>query len=199
MKKSASILAIFLLAVFFGLNAMAAEYVSSEKTEAGKPSVTKEDTVTAMATVQAIDLKNRLVTLEDEDGNTFDVIVGEEARNLPQLRVGDIVEATYRESIAVKVYKPGEMPSISGGTSVVAGAKKGEKPGGLAVQQATETATVVSIDKKNQTAVLKGADGKTVTIKVKDPKNLENVNPGDEVVATYTRALAISVRKADEK
>ncbi len=199
MKNPASFLAVILFTAFFGMTATAAEYVSSEKTAAGKPSVTKEEMVTAMATVKAIDLKNRLVTLEDEEGNTFEVLVGEQARNLPQLRVGDIVETTYRESVAVKVYKPGEVPAVSGGTSMVAGAKKGEKPGGLAVQQATVTATVVSIDKENQTAVLKGADGKTVTIKVKDPKNLENVNPGDEVVATYTRALAISVRKPDEK
>ncbi len=199
MKNSASFLAVILFGVSVGMNAMAGEYVSSEKTAAGKPSVTKEEMVTAMATVKAIDLKNRLVTLEDEEGNTFDVLVGEEARNLPQLKVGDIVEATYRESVAVKVYKPGEVPSITGGTSMVTGAKKGEKPGGLAVQQATVTATVESIDKENQTAVLKGADGKSVTIKVKDPKNLENVHPGDEVVATYTRALAISVRKPEEK
>ncbi len=199
MRNSVSLLVAVAFAVSFCMAALAGEYTSSEKTEAGKPSVTKEQTVTAMATVKAIDLKNRLVTLEDEEGNTFDIIVGEQARNLPQLKVGDVVEATYYESVAVKVYKPGEVPSVSRDTSMVTSAKKGEKPGGLAVRQATVTATVQSIDKENQTAVLKGADGKTITVKVQDPKNLEGVNPGDEVVATYTRALAISVRKPEEK
>ncbi|HET6419840.1 MAG TPA: hypothetical protein VFG19_06780 [Geobacteraceae bacterium] len=198
MKKSALMFVVAVFVMSFGVCALAEESTYSEKTAAGKPSVTKEETVTAMATVTAIDLKNRLVTLEDEDGNTFDILVGEEARNLPQLKVGDVVEATYYESVAVKVYKPGEVPSVAGDTSMVAGAKKGEKPGGLAVKQATVTATVQSIDKKSQTAVLKRADGKIVTVKVKDPKNLENVNPGDEVVATYTRALAISVTKPEE-
>ncbi len=199
MKNAASLLVVFCFFMFIGVSAIAGDYSSSEKTAPGKPSVTKEETVTVMATVQAIDLKNRLVTLMGEDGNTFDIVVGEQARNLPQLKVGDVVEATYYESVAVKVYKPGEVPAVSGDTSMVAGAKKGEKPGGLAVKQATVTATVQSIDKKNQTAVLKGADGKSVTVKVKDPKNLENVNPGDEVVATYTRALAISVTKPEGK
>jgi len=199
MKNAASLLVLVCFAMSIGVSALAGDYTSSEKTTAGKPSVTKEETVTAMATVQAIDLKNRLVTLMDEEGNTFDILVGEQARNLPQVKVGDVVEVTYYESVAVKVYKPGEVPSVSGDTSMVAAAKKGEKPGGLAIKQATVTATVQSIDKKNQTAVLKGADGKSITVKVKDPKNLENVNPGDEVVATYTRALAISVSKPEEK
>ena len=50
-----------------------------------------------------------------------------------------------------------------------------------------------------QTATLKGPDGKTVTIKAQDPKNLEAVKVGDEVVITYTEALAISVEKAPKK
>ncbi len=199
MKNSALLFVVFFFAMTFGATSMAEEYTSPEKTAGAKPAVTKEETVTAMATVKAIDLKNRLVTLEDEDGDTFEVLVGEQARNLPQLKVGDVVQATYYESVAVKVYKPGEVPAVTGDTSMVAGAKKGEKPGGLAIRQATVTATVQSIDKKSQTAVLKGADGKIVTVKVRDPKNLENVNPGDEVVATYTRALAISVSKPEEK
>ncbi len=72
-------------------------------------------------------------------------------------------------------------------------------PKGVAASQATVTAVVQSIDKEKQIAVLKGPEGKTVKVKVMDPKNLENVNPGDEVVATYTRALAISVEKPAKK
>jgi hypothetical protein len=58
---------------------------------------------------------------------------------------------------------------------------------------------VQSIDKNKQTAVLKGPEGNTVKIKVKDPQNLVNVNVGDEVVVTYTRAVAISVEKPAKK
>ena len=186
-------------AMSIGVNALAGEISSSEKTAAQKPSVTKEGMVTATATVQAIDLKNRLVTLKDEEGNTFEIMVGEQARNLPQVKVGDVVEVTYYESVAVQVYKPGEVPSVTGDAEMLARAKAGEKPGGLATRQTTVTATVQSIDKKSQIAVLKGVDGKTVKVKVQDPKNLENVNPGDEVVITYTQALAISVEKPEKK
>jgi ASC-1-like (ASCH) protein len=64
------------------------------------------------------------------------------------------------------------------------------------VQQVTVTATVETIDKNSQYVTLKGQEGKTVEVKVKDPKNLEGVKVGDEVVITYTEALAISVEKA---
>ncbi len=72
-------------------------------------------------------------------------------------------------------------------------------PGGLAASQTTVTATVQSIDKENQTAVLVGPEGNPVKVKVENPKNLENVNIGDEVVATYTQAYAISVEKTEKK
>ncbi|MCK7506097.1 MAG: hypothetical protein MZV70_19805 [Desulfobacterales bacterium] len=43
---------------------------------------------------------------------------------------------------------------------------------------------------------LKGPEGNKETIKVKDPKNLKKVKVGDNVVISYTEALAISVEKA---
>jgi hypothetical protein len=46
---------------------------------------------------------------------------------------------------------------------------------------------------------LKGADGKTTTVKVRNPKNLENVKVGDVVVITYTEALALSLQKTSKK
>lgn len=195
MKNLALLSAAVIIALSVGVTALAGVNDPLKKATPQKPSVTKEATVTATATVQAIDLKNRLVTLKDPEGNTFDIMVGEEAKNLPQVKVGDIVTVSYYESVAVNVYKPGEAPSGIGEAAVVASAKPGQKPKGVAASQVTVTATVQSIDKENQTAVLKGPEGKIVKVKVKDPKNLENVNPGDEVVATYTQALAISVEK----
>jgi Cu/Ag efflux protein CusF len=193
MKRQSLLLAAVVIAMTIGGTSLAGEYSSGEK--AAKPSVTKESLVTATATVKDIDLKNRLVTLMDEDGNSFDIVVGPQAKNLSQVKVGDLVNVSYYQSVAVSVYKPGEAPSGAEAANMLATAKPGEKPGGIAASQVTVTATVQSIDKKNQTAVLKGPEGKTIKLKVKNPKNLENVNPGDEVVATYTQAFAISVDK----
>jgi hypothetical protein len=40
---------------------------------------------------------------------------------------------------------------------------------------------------------LKGPEGKLAVVKVQDPANLEKVKVGDELMITYTEALAISV------
>ncbi len=81
----------------------------------------------------------------------------------------------------------------------MATAKPGEKPAGVAISQKTITATVEAIDTKKPSVTLKGPEGNLVTVKVKNPKHLENVKVGDQVVITYTEALAISVHKAKKK
>ena len=40
---------------------------------------------------------------------------------------------------------------------------------------------------------IKGPEGNTETIKVKDPKNLEGVKVGDLVDITYAQALAVAL------
>jgi hypothetical protein len=52
---------------------------------------------------------------------------------------------------------------------------------------------------KERYVTLKGPEGKTQEIKVKDPKNLENVKVGDQVAFTYTEALAVSVEPTKKK
>jgi hypothetical protein len=60
-------------------------------------------------------------------------------------------------------------------------------------------ALIEKIDKKNQTVTLKGPEGRTTDVKVKRPQMLDQVKVGDEVVITYTEALAISVEKVVKK
>ena len=60
------------------------------------------------------------------------------------------------------------------------------------------TATVEAIDSKVPSVTLKGPEGKVVEVKIRNRENLENVKVGDQVVITYTEALAISVEKAEQ-
>jgi Cu/Ag efflux protein CusF len=193
MKK---VLAFCLVVVFTlslaGMAFAAGKAATSEKQPSGK----KERVVTATATVEAIDLQKRTVKLKGEKGNVFDITVSEEARNLPQVKVGDLVVVKYYESVAYRLLKPGEAAPGTQETETIARAKPGEKPAGVVGREVTITATIQAIDKKKQTVTLKGPDGKTVTVKAEKPKNLEKVKVGDEVEITYTEALAISVEKA---
>jgi Cu/Ag efflux protein CusF len=195
MKKIAILLMVLVFGTTLAFGALAGE---KGKDKDVKPSGIKERTITKTATVQAVDLDKRVVTLKGEQGNVFDLKVGEEAKNLPQVKVGDLVTVKYYESLAFEVTKPGQAVA-AGATAGVASAKPGEKPAAVAAGQATMVATVEAIDTKKNYVTLKGPDGKIKEIKVKDPKNLVNVKVGDQVAITYTEALAIEVTPAKKK
>jgi len=60
-------------------------------------------------------------------------------------------------------------------------------------------ATVEAIDYGNRTVVLKGQEGKTVTLKVgPEARNFDKVKVGDQVQADFYTSTAIFVRKSDE-
>ena len=165
---------------------------------APEPKAVKERVVTKTATVQAIDMKTRMVTLKDKDGNLWEIKADAKVKNLPQVKVGDEVVAKYQESVVVQMASPGTPLGVTK-TETVTTAKLGEKPSGKESNQVTVVATIITIDPGKTYVTLKGPEGKSVIVQVKDPKKLENVKVGDQVSITYTQALAISVQKAPKK
>jgi ribosomal 50S subunit-recycling heat shock protein len=182
------------LSVGIGVFLFAGILYAAEKGQGGKPSIEKTRLVTVTATVEAVDPARRTLTLKGADGKVVTVKVGDQVKNLNQVKVGDQVVAKYYEALAIRVSKAGQT-----GASVEeseAKAKPGQKPAGAIVQATTITAVVKEINREDSTVTLQGPEGNFRTIKVRDPKNLKNVDVGDHVTITYTEALAISVQKA---
>ena len=163
--------------------------------EALLPMRKETQTVTATAVVQAIDLNTREVTLKGEDGRVFTFVAGDEVKNLPQVRVGDTVKATYTESLAIEVKRvEGGSPEVSA-AATGGSAAPGEKPAGGVTRTLTASAVIVAIDRTTNRVTLRGPSGNDRVVQVKDPKNLENVQVGDMVYATYTESLGISIEE----
>ena len=70
-----------------------------------KPMETIEDTVEVSATVEKVDVLNRLLSLKTESGEVVTVEVGPEVQNLVQVRPGDRVVARYRQAIGATISK----------------------------------------------------------------------------------------------
>ena len=151
--------------------------------------------VTTTARVKAIDQQTRRVTLERADGSEVTFYADDAVRNLPQVKVGDDVTASFYESLAYQVKKPGTATPGATIAEDVARAKPGENPAGAGVRVTTLVATIVGIDKAAGTVTLQGSTGKATTIKARDPRNLDRVAVGDLVEITYTEAVAVSVEK----
>jgi Cu/Ag efflux protein CusF len=147
------------------------------------------EAVTVKATIEAIDKANRIVTLRGPKGNLVDVKAEEGVKRFDELKVGDVVSATYSESIAVHVRKPGE-PEPEKERVIV---RPQSRPGASVEEVRTMTVTVEEIDRSVPSVTIKDAQGRTRSYRVRDPKRLEGVNVGDKVDIYYTVALLLKV------
>lgn len=160
--------------------------------------VTKSDTATATATVQAIDSTSRILTLRSEDGTEDMMYVPAEVKRFDQVKVGDKLKIRYHESLVFQVRKPGEA-SNKPGDSATASRTPGAKPGAQMARQLTATVDVVSVDPSVPSITVKTADGRTVTRKIEDKKNIEGVKAGDKIDITYTQAALMAIEPAGGK
>jgi len=165
--------------------------------EAAKPKVQEAAVVTLRGTVEAIDKEKQTVTIKGPN-RTLTVQV-RDPKKLEAIKVGDPVVGKYYEAMAIEVKKPGAATPGVTAQQGTATSKPGATPAGAVGQQVTLTVTIVEIDKKAGTVTVKGPEGRTETVKARDPKNLEAVQVGDLVEITYTQALAITLDKSAAK
>jgi Cu/Ag efflux protein CusF len=157
--------------------------------------VKESQSVTATATIQAIDKTNRLVTIKDEKGDEDTMQVGPAMKRFDELKVGDKVKVKYTESLVLQLRKAG-TPAPTGGDSAAVTRGTGASPAVTLAQQQSTTVDVLAVDMKVPSITVKTADGSTVTRKVKDKKNLEGVAVGDKIDITYTQAALLSIESA---
>jgi hypothetical protein len=73
-----------------------------------------------------------------------------------------------------------------------------DRPGVVYADRMRTTGTLEAVDKDKRTVTLKGAGGRTVTLKVPpEARNFDQLRVGDKVGAEYIEAVAIFVRKSD--
>lgn len=194
MSIQAKLLVVAVLAVGATLTVAAAQ-AQTEETQVqmggGKLSLGRLTEISA--TVEAIDLAQRKVTLKGPKGNVVSVTVGEEVKNLAQVEVGDEVAVQYYQSLALSLAKADASLSLSEESEAMR-AEPGEKPGAAALRQVTVVARVDAIDAAASTVTLRGPKGNTADVEV-PAEALQKVKVGDLVQAVYSEALAVSVSK----
>ena len=152
---------------------------------------------TVTATVEAVDLATRMVTIVGPEGKSFVVHAGEQVRNLEQVKVGDKVTVEYYEGILAEIAPTGASPSEVKMTDVLARAAPGERPAGAVGEAITATVVIEYVDSIRNVVHFKGPLGKTRIVKVMKPEfrtMLKNLKPGDQVALSYFEAMAVSVK-----
>ena len=150
------------------------------------------------ATVAEIDYETRHATLKMPDGTMVPVAVSEDAYNFDQVKVGDLIDISYTQSVAIKLEKESGGGAGVSTSSGIERAPKGQKPQGTIYNALDVRAKVVAVDYKTRTVNLSGPDGNVFPVVAdKNVQNFEGIKIGDTVLVRYTEAVAISVRPAN--
>jgi hypothetical protein len=180
------------------MTAPASPSVVSETTETPTGGL-RHQAVTMRAKIEKVDVDKRQVTLLGSDGTTEKLVVSEDVKNLPQLKRGDEVVATYYQAVAFDVLKRGAKGDPATSVEVVMGADEGQMPGGAALQTVTFVADVQKLDEANSTATLKGPQGNVRTVAIQNPAVFRKVKVGDRVEIRLAEAMAIDVQPVRAK
>jgi len=151
------------------------------------------------ATVEAVDLATRMVTIVRPDGKSFVVQAGDKVTNLEQVKAGDKVTVEYYEGLVAEIAAPGASPDKVKVTDVMGRAAPGERPGGAVGEAISSTVVIEYVDTIRNVVHFKGPLGKTRIVKVMEPEfrtMLKTLKPGDQVTLTYFEAMAVSVKPA---
>jgi len=168
--------------------------VSAQKDAAARVNVT-----TITATVEAIDLPSRIVGLVGPEGNALVVQVGDEVRNLDQVKVGDRVRVEYFEGLLAELLPPGSDPRAVALTDAVARAAPGERPAGGMGEAVSARVVIEFVDTLRNVVQFTGPKGKKRVVRVEKPEfraMLRTLKPGDVVELTYFEAVAVKVEPA---
>jgi hypothetical protein len=148
------------------------------------------------AQVVAIEKKTRTISLKGPKGKVVDIVAGDDVKNFDQIKVGDFLMVRYVQSLALELQKAKSGMSGISATDTVVKAEPGQRPAVAGAREVSAIAKVSAIDQKAKTISLTGPRGNVVTLDVQNPDQFKVVKMGDEVLVTYTEAVAVSIEPA---
>lgn len=161
--------------------------------------------ITMTGTVEAIDATRKIVTIVGPHNRWVEVKVGPE--HLKVIKVREKVTISYQDEVAVGLrkvrkgqqgdgFEANETADMGLDAPVVAEQDwRTVMPGSATELTTTEiTDTVAAVNRNQRTISFHGTGGKTRTFLVGPEVDLDDIEPGDEVILEVTSAVAVSVK-----
>jgi hypothetical protein len=130
------------------------------------------------ATVQSIDLDQRIIVLKFTDGVTATVKPDARVKNLEKIRAGDKAKATVAQELSVYVLIDGRLPAADG-----------------KLEPVRTDAKVLEIDRAYRLLTLQYTNREVEVLKVGLEAKLSEMEAGDSVMIETTELLALKVQK----
>ena len=155
---------------------------------------------TADGTITAIDPANRTVTVKTSDGRTVRGKVSEAVGGLSDVKVGDRIEAAFRQTMTFVLLGPNAKTPVDRMQSRdVVASGGGAPPAGAMATTATATWIVTAVDAgRNTISMVDPAGGRVETFDVETPEGrsqLPKVTPGDKLTVSLVEHVFAAVVK----
>ena len=197
-----------LVAVTRGVFAFALSFMVIDDSRANPVEVEADaGVITMIATVEAVDVTNRVVTLVGPNNNWVEVIVGPD--KIKVIKLKEKITVSYQDEVAVAlrtVNKGQQGDSFAAdetadmGLDAPTAAEQDwvtvSPQGGTDLTTVEVTDTIAALNRNQGTITFAGTGGKTRTFLVGPNVNLKGVEVGDEVVLEVTRAVAVDIKPA---
>jgi Cu/Ag efflux protein CusF len=171
-------------ALSLGAAALAPHAFADTTTPVAGAATVKEIT----GTVAVVDKATRKMTIKTPEG-VFEVLsIPPEVKRIDQIKIGDKLTVTETEAVLVDIEKGRDAGSMGAIGQTTVDPEPGTKPAGSIVEKLKLYGKVESVDRAASKVTVRGPN-QTVTLKVQDRAILDDLKPGDGVVATYVRAI----------
>jgi hypothetical protein len=148
------------------------------------------------ATVEDVDLANRLVTLKGPKGGTVVVEAGPEVQNLDQIKVGDEIVARRYLAIVVSAVKVDADAKRKETVLAEGAAVAKDYPAGVYGREVAETIEILDIDPYKKSIAFRDAGGHYREVSMKAPHlegRMDDFKKGDMVEVVYREGLAVAL------
>lgn len=147
--------------------------------------------------VISVDPANHQVVLEGAEGRQVHVQLTDKAKNLANLKIGDLVKVQVQRSVAAYLDTDVDkgLPGTTERTGELRKAPGTDNPGGEAFRQVQVQLKITKIDLKKNQVTLENPAGQSKILDVKKPEiqaKLKDLKVGQSVIVTYTDILKVT-------
>jgi len=153
--------------------------------------------ISIAAEIVDIDLQTREVSLRAPDGEVVTMTSPENVVKLEDMKVGDMVVATYLTALEGELREPTEEelaePWLEIEEAGVSG--EGEQPAIGGARMIRAVCTIEGMNRELGTVTIKDSRGKLHLIGGVEPEKMDGVTLGQTIVMVYAQAMAITLER----
>lgn len=147
--------------------------------------------------VISVDAASHQVVLEGPEGRQVHVQLTDKAKNLDNLKAGDLVDIKVQRSVAAYLDTDVDkgLPGSTERTGEVRAAPGSANPGGEAYRQVQVQLKITAIDVKNNRITFENPKGQSKTVDIERPEvqaKLKDLKVGQSIYVTYTDILTVT-------